>query len=139
MLYGSEIYLKVKVKVIDWPEKLIWWLPGTAALKTNKLECLVQSNDNAEIVQPEDRFKYVDDLSLLELVLLSGLLVEYNFYEHEASDIPTDMKFLPSSTHNTQTHINHIVQWTEENLIKLNENKCKYMIFTWTKEPFTTR
>ena len=87
------------------------------------LEYLVQSNDNAEIVQPEDRFKYVDDLSLLQLVLLSGLLVEYNFYEHVASDIPTDIKFLPSSTYNTQTHINHIVQWTEENLMKLNENK----------------
>ena len=89
------------------------------------LEYLVQSNDNAEIVQPEDRFKYVDDLSLLQLVLLSGLLVEYNFYAHVASDIPTDIKFLPSSTYNTQTHINNIVQWTEENLMKLNENKCK--------------
>ena len=96
-------------------------------------------NVNAEIVQPEDMFEHVDDLSLLQLVFLSGLLVEYNFYEQVASYIPTDIKFLPSSTYNTQTHIKHIVQWSEENLMKLNKNKCKYMIFTRSKGPFTTR
>ena len=39
------------------------------------IEYIVQSNDNADIVLPEDRFKYIDDLSVLQLVCLSGLLV----------------------------------------------------------------
>ena len=51
------------------------------------LEYIAQSNDNANIVQPEDRFKYIDDLSILQLVLISGLLVDYDFYQHVASDI----------------------------------------------------
>ena len=90
-------------------------------------------------LNPEDKFKYIDDLSLLQLVLLSGLLVEYDFYKHVASDIATDVKYLPTDAFNTQSHINNIVQWTDRNLMKLNEAKCKYMVFTRSKEKFTTR
>ena len=36
------------------------------------IEYLVQSNDNADYISPEDRFKYVDDLSLLQFVCLTG-------------------------------------------------------------------
>ena len=103
------------------------------------LEYLVQSSDNADIVDPEDKYKYVDDLSLLQLVLLSGLLVEYNFHNHVASDIATNSKYLPPDKYSTQTHIDHIANWTDLNLMKLNETKCKYMIFSRSKEKFTTR
>ena len=41
------------------------------------IEYTAQSNDNADIVPPQDRFKYIDDLSVLQLVLLSGLLVQF--------------------------------------------------------------
>ena len=103
------------------------------------LEYLAQSNDNANIVQPEDRFKYIDDLSILQLVLLSGLLVEYDFYQHVASDIGIDMKYLPATTYSTQTHLNSISSWTQENLMKLNEAKSSYMVFSRSKENFATR
>ena len=103
------------------------------------IEYLVQSNDNADIVPSNDRFKYIDDLSLLSLVLLSGLLAEYGFQNHVASDIGTDMKFLPPNTYNTQSQLEHISAWTNQNMMQLNEAKCKYMIFTRTKENFTTR
>ena len=102
-------------------------------------EFLVQSNDNADIVPPEDRYKYIDDLSVLQLVLLSGLLVDYNFHQHVASDIGIGMKYLPADSYNTQDHLNYISNWTEENLMRLNEAKCNYMIFTRTKEDFSTR
>ena len=49
------------------------------------------------------------------------------------------MKYLPSDTYNTQSHINQISTWTSENLMKLNETKCNYMIFSRTKENFATR
>ena len=103
------------------------------------IEYLVQSNDNADIVPPEDRFKYIDDLSVLQLVLLSGLLVEYNFHQHVASDVGIGMKYLPAETYNTQDHLNFISNWTDENLMMLNEAKCSYMVFTRTKENFATR
>ena len=60
---------------------------GPQGTLIGQLEYLVQSNDNADIVCPKDRLKYIDDLSVLQIVLLSGLLVEYNFKEHVASDI----------------------------------------------------
>ena len=103
------------------------------------LEYLIQSNDNADIVPPEDRFKYIDDLSILQLVLLSGLLVDYNFYQHVASDIGVDMQYLPAISYQTQDHLNYISNWTHENLMKLNEKKSNYMVFTRSKESFATR
>ena len=57
---------------------------------------MAQSNDNADCVDAEDRFKYIDDLSVLQLVLLSGLLIDYNFHTHVASDIAIDQKFSSS-------------------------------------------
>ena len=33
------------------------------------LEYLAQSNDNADSIHPDDRFEYIDDLSILQLIL----------------------------------------------------------------------
>ena len=104
-----------------------------------QLEYLVQSNDSADIVPPEDRFKYIYDLSILMLVCLSGLLVEYDFHNHVASDIGIEDEYLPASSFQTQDHLNYITNWTNENLMKINEKKCNYMIFSRTKEKFATR
>ena len=60
---------------------------GPQGTLIGQLEYLVQSNNNADIVSPDDRFKYIDDLTLLQLVCLSGLLTDYNFMEHVASDV----------------------------------------------------
>ena len=56
-----------------------------------------------------------------------------------ASDVGIGQKFLPPSSHNSQSIINHISKWTNTNLMKLNEKKCSYMIFTRSKEDFSTR
>ena len=102
-------------------------------------EYLVQSNNNADGVPEEDRFKYVDDLSILELICLSGLLKDYQFRSHIASDIATDQLFLAPESFQTQEQINQISDWTQTNLMKLNTAKSNYMIFTRSKEKFTTR
>ena len=68
------------------------------------LEYQVQSNDNANIVQPENRFKYIDDLFLLQLICLSGLLMDYNFHQHVASDVGIEQTRQIS---NTGTHWRH--------------------------------
>ena len=84
-----------------------------------QIEYLVQSNDNADIVSPEDRFKYIDDLSVLHLVCMSGLLQEYDFHQHVASDIGIDQLFLPPQNYQTQDSLNYMSNWTNVNMIKI--------------------
>ena len=103
------------------------------------IEYLVQSNNNADVVPEEDRFKFIDDLSILELICLSGLLIEYQVKTHIPSDIATDQLYLPPESFQTQGHIDQISDWTQTNLMKLNTLKSNYMIFTRSKEPFATR
>ena len=103
---------------------------GPQGTLLGQIEYLVQSNDNADIVCPDDRFKYIDDLSVLQLVCLSGLLTEYDFYQHVASDVGIDDAFLPPESYPTQNTLDSISNWTSENLMQLNEKKCNYMIFT---------
>ena len=94
---------------------------------------------NADIVSPQDRYKYIDDLSILQLVLLSGLLTEYNCLEHVPSDVGIDQEFLPSESYATQDHLNFISNWTDEHLMKLNPTKCDYMVFSRAQSDFATR
>ena len=52
------------------------------------LEYLSQSNDNTKFIDPKKKFKFIDDLSILELInLLSIGLSSYNFKKHIASDL----------------------------------------------------
>ena len=102
------------------------------------LEYLAQSNDNANSVPPMDRFKYVDDLSILQLICFSGLLLEYNFVNHVASDIGVDQLYLPAKSYTTQNSLDEISNWTKDNLMKLNVAKCNFMIFTRSKTQFST-
>ena len=112
---------------------------GPQGTLIGQLEYLVFSNDNADIVSADDRYKYIDDLTVLQLVCLSGLLTDYNFTEHVASDIGLGQSFLPADSYSTQDHLNYISNWSTENLAKLNEDKCNYMVFSRAKEDFATR
>ena len=66
-------------------------LPGGGAMGATlgNLEFSSQTNNNADSVPEEDRFKWVDDLTVLEKVNLVNIgLTSYKFREHVASDIP---------------------------------------------------
>ena len=56
---------------------------------------LTASDDCANTVDLEDRYRYCDDLTVFELIMLGDFLTEYNFLEHVALDIPLDHRFLP--------------------------------------------
>ena len=100
---------------------------------------LVASNEAAEEVNTDDRFKYIDDLEILELVLLSGILQDYDVYSHVPSDIPLDHKYLPGNPTKTQSNLDSIALWTDQNQMKLNPSKCSYMVFSRMEEQFVTR
>ena len=116
-------------------------LPGGGPQGTlvGLIEYFVQSNDNADCVDPDLRFKFVDDLSVLELVMLSGLLTEYNFKQHVASDIGIDELYVPASSLKTQSDLNSIADWTNKNIMQLNEEKSSYMVFSRSDTEFATR
>ena len=105
------------------------------------LEYKSSSNNNADHVPQKMRFKFVDDLSILEklnLILLG--LSSYNFRQHVASDIGTNQKFLPSSNIQSQQYLDKIEDWTNANKSKLNVKKSNVMIFNFTKDfQFSTR
>ena len=78
------------------------------------LENLSQSNRSADIVDLEDRFKFVDDLSLLEIVnLLTVGITSFNLKQSIPSDIPCDNQFIPSNNLQSQGWLDNIDRWTE--------------------------
>lgn len=106
------------------------------------LEYLVQCNNNADCVDEDLRFKYVDDLTVLELISLSILshgLSSYNVKHQIPSDIGVDHLFIPAGSLRTQSYINSIAQWTEENRMLLNVEKSNYMVITRATGGYSTR
>ena len=85
---------------------------GPQGTLLGQIEYLVQSDDNADIVSSNDRFKYIDDLSVLQLVCMAGLLIEYDFTQHVASDIAVGDKFLPDTAYESQDTLDFISNWT---------------------------
>ena len=98
-------------------------------------------HDNTERINisEDDKYQYIDDLNLLELILLSDILIQYDFLTHVASDVGIDQRFLPPSLTLTQGYNEGIASWTHQNLTKLNTEKSKYVVHTRMKEDFATR
>ena len=66
---------------------------------------LSQSNKNADFLPKDDKFKWIDDLSMLEIINLAFIgLTSYNFKQHVASDIGINWKFLPSENGLSQNY-----------------------------------
>ena len=90
---------------------------------------LVASDSSAQDVNQDDRFKCIDDLEILELVLLSGILEDYDGVSYVPSDLPLDHQFLPGSSTLTQINPDKIARWTSDNKMLLNPNKSSYMVY----------
>ena len=105
------------------------------------LEYLSQSNNNADLVSDLDRFKLVDDLSVLEIVdLLTVGITSYNLKQHIPSDLPVHNQYIPAQSLQSQSWLDGINEWTIHQKMKINENKTKNMIFNFTDNyQFMTR
>ena len=100
---------------------------------------IAASDDAARGLDDQDKFKFCDDLTILELVMMGGLLTEYDYKEHVASDIATDQKYLDPTLFNTQANLDELQIWTSANKMRLNEKKTNYIMFNRSKEHFATR
>ena len=73
------------------------------------LEYLSQSNDNTKNIDPELKYKWLDDLSLLEVInLLTIGLSSYNVRAHVPNDIPVHNGFVEAKNLLTRKNINEI-------------------------------
>ena len=83
-------------------------------------EYLSQSNTNAECISESDRFKFVDDLTFLEVIyLLSVGLASYNVRQHIPSHVPTHNQIIPAENLKSQQNLDIINDWTQKQTIKL--------------------
>jgi hypothetical protein len=101
--------------------------------------CIVASDDNASHIAEDNRYKFCDDHNILEVVMLGDVLVEYDFQQHVASDVGLGQEFLDPSLCNTQEQMNTIAEWTDQNLMHLNEAKCEYQIFSRARNELAAR
>ena len=105
------------------------------------LEYLAQSNNSSDCVSDQDRFKFVDDLTVLEIInLLTIGISSFNLKQSVPSDVPTHNQVIPSSHLESQKWLNMINDWTINQKMQINEKKTKTMLFNFTeKYQFTTR
>ena len=105
------------------------------------LEYLAQSNHNADIVDQDERFKFLDDLSILEVVsLLSIGISSYNIKNHVPSDVPAGNGYIDPNHLKSQNYLDSICTWTDKQKMKLNIKKSNIMIFNPTRNhKFSTR
>ena len=117
--------------------------PGSGAqgATLGNWEFLSQTNNNADCVPIEDRFKFVDDLTTLEIInLLSIGLSSYNYKHHIPSDVPTNGHYIENTQLRTQDYINHISEWTKKQKMEISTKKTKAMIINFTENyQFTSR
>ena len=117
-------------------------LPGSSPQGSSfgVLEYLSQSNDSAANIPSKDKFKFMDDLSILEVILLTNIgLASHNPRLNVPSNIPSHNQFIPSEFLKTQKYLKDINQWTVSKKMALNQKKTKSLIFNFTKDKqFTT-
>ena len=118
-------------------------LPGGGAMGASlgNWEFLSQTNNNADCVPEEDRFKFVDDLSTIEIInLLTIGLSSFYTKQQVPSDIPVHGQFIESSKLKSQAYLDQINEWTDKQKMIISEKKTKAMLFNFTdKYQFSTR
>ena len=140
VFYFQERYQSVKWRgITSTPRRINGGGPQGATIGI--LEYLSQTNNSADIVNSEDRFKFVDDLTVLEIVnLLTIGISSFNIKHQIPNDIREDNKYIPPENLRSQLYLDTINTWTQNHKMKINQTKTKTMIFNHTNNyQFTTR
>ena len=118
-------------------------MPGSGAMGSNvgNWEFDSQTNRNADCVPEDDRFKFVDDLTCLEVVNLINIgIASHNFKQEVPNDIPVHGQIIPASNLKSQGYVQNINEWTKKQEMIISKNKTKAMIVNFTKNyQFQTR
>ena len=104
-------------------------------------EYLTQSNNSADCVtNPDYRYKFVDDLTVLEKINLLVIgLASFNCQASVPSNIPAHNQIIPAEHLKSQEYLKQIQEWTQNQKMILNKKKTKVMIFNFNNDhKFTT-
>ena len=103
---------------------------GAMGASLGNWEFLSQTNDNADCVPKEDRFKFVDDLTTLEVInLLTIGLSSFLMKNQVPSDIPSHGQYISGDKLKSQEYLRKINEWTESHKMVISEQKTKALIF----------
>ena len=98
-------------------------------------EYLSLTNNNLDFVKVDERFKFVDDASALEMInLLSIGLASYNIKQHVPSNIPTHNQIIQNNHLKSQKYLETLNNWSNQQKMELNIDKTKAMIFNFSKD-----
>ena len=130
-------YFQVRHQSIRWrgiitpPRRINGGGPQGATLGI--LEYLSQSNNSSDYVGQNERFKFVDDLTVLEIVnLLTIGLCSYNIKNQVPNDLKAEDLYIPPENLMSQSYLDYISSWTKDNKMKINSEKTKSMVFNLT-------
>ena len=101
-------------------------MPGSGAMGSNigNLEFDSQTNNNADCVPSKDRFKFVDDLSILEVINLINIgLASHNSKLQVPNDVPSHSQIIPNVHLKTQSYVDNIQKWTKDHQMVISEKK----------------
>ena len=88
------------------------------------IEYLSQSSNSADCVGQDERYKFVDDLTILEIVnLLTIGISSYNIKHHVPNDIIQENQFIPPNNLQSQRNLNEINTWTKNHLMKTRSSE----------------
>ena len=138
-------YLQGRQMRVKWRGKLseIRNLPGGGAMGATLgiWEYLSQTNNNADCVPVEDRFKFVDDLTVLEVINLVNMTIQsYDVTNHVPSDISTNNQYIDGTQLKSQKYLDEIDQWSTNQKMVISQPKTKAMIINFTRNyQFNTR
>ena len=92
-------------------------------------------------MEPENRFKFVDDLTVLEIInLLTVRISSFNIKNQVPNDIPQHNQFIDPDHLKSQEYLDSISSWTTDQKMKINSKKTKTMLFNFTNNyQFRTR
>ena len=83
-----------------------------------------QTNGISNCVPPDDRFRFIDDLTTLEIIkILSIGLATYNLKQHIPSNIPTHGQIIDRQHLKSQKYLDEINSWSKEHKIHIAELK----------------
>ena len=85
-------------------------------------------------MDPQKRFKFVDDLTVLEIInLLTVGLCSLNIKSQVPNDIGDHNQYIDPLNLKSQEYLDNINSWTKEHKMKINSDKSKAIIFNFTK------
>ena len=92
-------------------------LPGGGAMGATLgiWEYLSQTNDNGDSIPVEDRFKFVDDMTVLEVINLVNVAIQtYDVINHVPSDIAGHNQFIDGKELKSQEYLKDLNQWSKK-------------------------